>query len=105
MLLTVLHSTSPGRLELTLVQVFPPWRGGWASPSLVPAQICPFASFDSAIANTTPAYSTPILSGVRPPEITWWVVSFRVRSGLSNRQVLPPSLVMWTCWLPTYTVL
>src|SRR5688572_15976545 len=37
-------------------------------PSLVPAQMSPFSSRDSAMANTTDAYSTPMLSPVSPPE-------------------------------------
>ena len=57
------------------------------------------------MANTTPAYSTPMLSGVRPPEGRCRVLSLRVRSGLISFQVSPPSDVACTCWLPTYTVL
>src|SRR5205823_4629244 len=42
----------------------------------------PFLFGDSAIAITTQAYSTPILSGVRPPEICCRALSLVVRSGL-----------------------
>jgi hypothetical protein len=68
---------------------------------LVPAQITPFSSGDSAIENTTPAYSTDRLSRVSPPESPIMLLSFRVRSGLIVVQVCPPSVVEWTYWLPT----
>src|SRR5581483_2744449 len=51
------------------------------------------------------AYSTPMLSGVRPPEICCFDLSFVVRSGLITFHVFPPSVVMWTNWLPAYSVL
>src|SRR5215208_6344384 len=105
MLLIVPQFGAPGRLALTFVQVAPPSRDTCTRPSFVPAQ-SRLASFgDSAIANTTPAYSTPMLSGVRPPEIFWRLLSFRVRSGLMRRHVFPPSVVVCTCWLPTYSLL
>ena len=62
-------AAGPGMFAVTLVQRPPSLRVTCTWPSLVPAQITPFSSGDSAIANTTPAYSTPMLSGVRPPEI------------------------------------
>ena len=92
-------------LRVTLVQVPPPSRERCTSPSLVPAQSSPFCTGDSAIAKTTPAYSTPMLSGVRPPETVCRRLSFRVRSGLMTRHVRPLSMVTCTCWLPTYTML
>ena len=101
MLLTVPQSGRFGIFLVTLVQFFPPSRVIWTSPSLVPAQISPASLGDSAIAKTTPAYSTPMLSGVSPPEIVWRLLSLRVRSGLIIRQLLPPSVVTWTYWLPT----
>jgi hypothetical protein len=55
-------------LPVTLTQWPPPSRVICSSPSFVPAQTTPFSRGDSAIANTTPAYSTPTLSGVKPPE-------------------------------------
>src|ERR1051326_8500428 len=100
MLLMVPHSGIPRRLAVTLVQLFPPSWVSCTSPSLVPAQMSPGLSRDSAMANTTPAYSTPMLSGVKPPEICCRLLSFRVRSGLITCQLLPPSVVWWTYWLP-----
>src|SRR5947199_7535808 len=74
-------------------------------PSLVPAQMTPFSLGDSAIAITTHAYSTPMLSPVRPPENCCLLLSFVVKSGLISFQLLPPSVVMWMYWLPAYSVL
>jgi hypothetical protein len=65
-----------------LDQCSPPSRGTWTTPSLVPAQISPFESGDSAIEKTTPAYSTERLSIVRPPESPIIDGSLVVRSGL-----------------------
>src|SRR5260370_26574997 len=94
-----------GRFFVTLHQFFPPWRGACTSPSLVPAQLA-LASFGgSAMGKSVPAYSTPILSGVSPPEICCRLLSFRVRSGLMICQLFPPSVVTCTYWLPTYTLL
>src|SRR5262245_64886357 len=81
-LLTVPHAGKPGTLPVTFVQRDPASRVIWICPSLVPAQITPFSRGDSAIANTTPAYSTPTLSGVRPPERCCRDLSLSVRSGL-----------------------
>ena len=97
MLEIVPHSIIPVTFAVTLVHVAPLSRVTWTRPSLVPAQINPLVSFDSAIANTTPAYSTPMLSGVRPPEIRCRDLSLRVRSGESSRQCWPPSVVTCTC--------
>src|SRR5215467_15618326 len=101
MLLTVPHSGRFGMFFVTLVQFFPPSRVICTYPSLVPAQITPASLEDSAIANTVPAYSTPILSGVSPPEIPMRLESLRVRSLLMTCQLLPPSEVTCTNWLPT----
>ncbi len=49
----------------------------------------------------TQQYSTPMLSGVRPPEMPIFVVSFVVRSGLMTSQLWPPFVVRCTCWLVT----
>src|SRR3954469_14134958 len=101
----VTHAGRPGRLFVTFVHVAPPSRVTCTRPSLDPVQIV-FASIgDSPIAYTTPAYSTPMLSGVRPPLIFWRLLSFRVRSGDITFHVLPPSLVMCRYWLPVYTTL
>src|SRR5437588_50295 len=93
MLSTVPHSGKLGRFFVTLLQFFPPSRVTCTCPSLVPAQSSPASFGDSVSAKITPAYSTPILSGVRPPEICWRLLSLRVRSGLMICQLLPPSLL------------
>src|SRR6266566_4478251 len=95
----------PGTFAVTFVHVLPPSRVTCTSPSLLPVQITPFCARDSAIAYTTSPYSTPMLSGVSPPDICCFDLSLRVRSGLITRQLRPPSLDMWTNWLPVYTVL
>src|SRR6267378_2004312 len=105
MLEIVPQSTSPRMLPLTSLQCAPPSRVTCTFPSFVPAQISPRLRGDSAIAKTTPAYSTPMLSGVSPPEGRCRVVSLRVRSGLISFHVTPASEEACTCWLPTYTVL
>src|SRR5262250_3143308 len=105
MLSTVPHSGKFGRFFVTLLQLFPPSRVTCTCPSFVPAQIKPASFGDSASAKITPAYSTPMLSGVSPPEICWRLLSLRVRSGLMICQLLPPSVVTCTNWLPTYTLL
>ena len=97
---TVPHAGMPGMLAVTFVQFLPPSRVSCTWPSFVPAQINPAFSGDSAIANTTSPYSTPMLSGVRPPEICCLLLSLSVRSGLITCQLLPASVVMWTNWLP-----
>src|SRR6266404_8164391 len=80
MLSTVPHSGKLGRFFVTLLQLFPPSRVTCTCPSFVPAQIRPASFADSVNAKITPAYSTPMLSGVSPPEICWRFVSLRVRS-------------------------
>ena len=89
MLLTVPHSGRFGIFLVTLLQLFPPSRVTCTSPSLVPAQITPASFGDSATAKTVPAYSTPMLSGVSPPEICCRLLSFRVRSPLICVQLWP----------------
>src|SRR6202030_2711257 len=105
MLSTVPHSGKFGRFFVTLLQLFPPSRVTCTCPSLVPTQIRPASLDDSVRAKSTPAYSTPMLSGVSPPEICCRLLSLRVRSGLMICQLLPPSVVTCTNWLPTYTLL
>jgi hypothetical protein len=78
---------------VTLVQCWPPSRVICTRPSFVPAQITPASLGDSASANTTPAYSTPMLSPVRPPEKPIRLLSLRVRSGLMIFQECPWSVV------------
>src|SRR5258706_11456256 len=103
MLDTVPHSGRPGMFAVTLVQFLPPSRVICTRPSLVPAQITPACFGDSAMAKTTPAYSTPMLSPVRPPENCCRLLSLRDRSGLTTFQLWPPSVVTCTYWLPTDT--
>ena len=86
---------------VTLVHVVPPSRVTCTRPSFVPAHRIFPSSGDSAIENTTPAYSTPMLSGVRPPEIIWRDLSLRVRSGEIVCHVMPLSVLICTNWLPT----
>src|SRR5207249_11123234 len=105
MLSTDPHNGSVFRFFDRLLQVLPPSRVSCTWPSLVPAQSSPFSFGDSAIAMTTGKYSTPMLSGVRPPEICCLDLSFVVRSGLMVFQLLPPSALMCTNWLPAYSVL
>src|SRR5229473_2455317 len=105
MLLTVPQESMLGIFLVTLVQFLPPSRVICTMPSFVPAQITPASFGDSAIAKTTGAYSTPILSPVSPPENPCRLLSFEVRSGLITCQLLPPSVVTCTYWLPTYTLL
>jgi hypothetical protein len=54
---------------------------------------------DSARPYTTPAYSTPMLSGVSPPELVIRLRSLSVRSGLMTSHDWPPFVVRCTCWL------
>src|SRR5260370_37889318 len=98
------HGGEPGGFLVPLLQFFPPSGVTCTCPSLVPTQIRPASLGDSVSAKITPAYSTPMLSGVSPPEICWWLLSLRVRSGLMICQLLPPSVVTCTNWLPTYTL-
>ena len=90
-------------LDVTLVQLLPPSRVTCSRPSFVPAQISPGFKGDSAIAKITSPYSTPMLSGVRPPEICCRLRSLSVRSGLITCQLRPLSVVMWTNCDPAYT--
>src|SRR5437660_643591 len=103
MLLTVPHAGNPGMLAVTLVQFWPPSRVTCTSPSLVPAQLSPALSRDSAIRFTTLTDSTPMSSGVRPPDICCLLLSLSVRSGLMSCQLRPPLVETCTYWLPVYT--
>src|SRR5687768_8233936 len=105
MLPTVPHGGRFGMFFVTLVHDVPLSRVTLTCPSLVPAQINPRSSRDSAMAITVNAYSTPMLSPVSPPENCWRVLSLVDRSGLITSQLWPRLLVRCTCWLPTYTVL
>src|SRR5262245_34589506 len=92
-LLTMPHGGRFGMFFVTFVHVLPPSRVICTSPSFVPAQINPFSFGDSAMANTTEAYSTPMLSPVSPPENPCLLLSFVVKSGLITCQLCPPSVV------------
>src|SRR5947209_15639328 len=91
----VIHGGRLGMFFVTFVHSPEP-RFTHTRPSLVPAQSVPASLGDSAIANTTPAYSTPMLSGVKPPLEPILLRSFSVRSGLMTCHELPPSFVTCT---------
>src|SRR5688572_6679922 len=105
MLPTVPDGGRLGMFFVTLVHDLPLSRVTCTWPSLVPAHITPRSRRDSAIAITVNAYSTPMLSPVRPPENCCRALSFVERSGLITSQLCPRLVVRCTCWLPTYTVL
>ena len=86
---------------VTFTQLSPPSRVRCTSPSLLPTQMTPSSSGDSAMANNTAAYVGLVSSGVSPPVFSCLDSSFVVRSGLMTCQLCPPSVVWWTCWLPT----
>src|SRR4029077_3700075 len=100
MLRTEPHGGRLGMFFVRLVQVRPLSRVSCTCPSFVPTQIIPLCTGDSAIPYTTPAYSTPMLSGVRPPELFCFVLSLSVRSGEMTSHDWPPFVVRCTCWLP-----
>ena len=77
----VLHFGRPGTFAVRFVHVLPPSRVTCSSPSIVPAQINPFCSGDSAIANSTVTFSTNRLSVTSPPDDCCFVVSLVDRSG------------------------
>src|SRR5947208_17100869 len=84
---TVPHGGRFGMFFVTLVHVLPASRVTSTSPSLVPAHRTPACFGDSAIDMTTPAYSTPMLSGVKPPELCCRLLSLSVKSGLISCQL------------------
>src|SRR3981189_124741 len=73
-----------GMFFVTLVHVFPASRVTCTSPSLVPTQTTPACFGDSAIAWMTLPYSTPMLSGVRPPDLCCPLLSFTVTWGVTS---------------------
>src|SRR6184192_40228 len=83
-----------GMFFVRFVHVLPPLRVICTWPSFVPAQIVPASFGDSAMANTTPAYSTPMLSPVKPPENPCRLLSFKVRSGLITCQLFAVGCLM-----------
>src|SRR5262245_8200253 len=93
-----------GMFADTIVQCAPPSWDTWTSPSFDPAHSTPAFSGDSASANSVAPSNVIRLSVDTPPELCWWVVSLRVRSGLITCQLDPPSFVTCTTWLPTYTL-
>ena len=77
------HSRSLSSAGVTFVHDTPPLRVTCTVPSSVPAQITPFVTGDSAIANTVPYVSTPVWSFViGPPDGPSVRGSLRDRSGL-----------------------
>src|SRR3954468_12501076 len=89
---TVPHGGRLGMFFVTFVQLLPASRVTCTRPSLVPTQMTPACFGDSAIAWMTPPYSTPMLSGVRPPELCWRLLSLSVTSGLISCQLWPASV-------------
>src|SRR5690349_5424749 len=83
-------------LGVTFVHVLPSSRVNWTKPSIVPAQITPRVTGDSAMANTTIELSTYRLSVTSPPLDRCFVVSAVVRSGLIVSQLWPPFRVRCT---------
>ena len=65
---TVPQGGRPGRFFVTLVQVFPASRVRLICPSLLPVQMSPFSSGDSAIAKSVEPSNVIRLSVVMPPE-------------------------------------
>src|SRR2546423_8455605 len=65
---------------VTRLQCRPLSRVTETMPSLLPVQMTPRAIGDSEITSSAPQYSTPMLSGVSPPEIPCLDLSLRVRS-------------------------
>src|SRR5688572_29335539 len=94
------HAGRSGMFFVRFVQVRPLSFVSWTRPSFVPTQIIPRCNGDSAIPYTTPAYSTPMLSGVSPPELFMRVRSFSVRSGEMTSHDWPPFVVRCTCCDP-----
>ena len=78
---------TPRRPAVTLAQLSPPSRVTCTWPSLVPAQITPGSSGDSAIAKTTGAMVGPASSSVSPPVRRMSSGSAVVRSGLMTSHV------------------
>src|SRR5258706_16414312 len=97
------HAALPESGGDTSAHLPPLSRVTYTLPSLLPVQITPRALGDSLIAKSVPPYSTPMLSGVSPPELCCLDLSFRVRSGEMTFQLLPPSTDVCTNWLPVYT--
>src|SRR5260221_14764975 len=95
MQLIVPHSCRHLMLLVSLVQVLTPSEDTLTRPSSVPAQSRSFCRGDSAMAKMVPYTSTPVLSPViGPPDHFCFVLSLRVRSGLTGLQVRPPSVVL-----------
>src|SRR5882672_3676366 len=81
-----------GMLPDTSVQCAPPSVVTFTRPSFDPTQSTPARIGDSASANNVAPSNVYRLSVVTPPELCWWVVSLRVRSGLITCQLAPPSV-------------
>src|SRR3954467_15506740 len=83
------HAATSGSGGETRLQFAPLSRVTDTTPSLLPVQITPARAGDSAMSISAPSYSTPMLSGVSPPEIPCFDLSLRVRSGDITRQLRP----------------
>src|SRR5829696_2542858 len=92
------HDAASGSAGETFFQVRPVSVVTFTRPSLLPVHRRPARTRDSAIAMSVPPYSTPMLSGVSPPEICCLLLSLRVRSGDISRQLRPPLVVTCTYW-------
>src|SRR6056297_3444345 len=89
---------------VTLVQLAPPSFVSCTCPSLLPVHINPGSNLDSVMLNNTEPSKVMRLSTAMPPEFFWCVLSFKVKSGLITCQLCPPSSLLCTYWLPTYTL-
>src|SRR4051794_30454096 len=88
--LTVPHSGRPDIEAVTFCHFSPLSVVTCTSPSSLPAQIRPSRFGDSAMANTVPYVSTPVLSPVMGPPAHFCLdLSLRVRSGLMACQFCP----------------
>ena len=86
---------------VTLVHVLPLSRVSCTWPSLVPAQISPFSSRDSAIAITDErVLDADVVAGEPARKLLAGLV-VGDRSGLITSQLWPRFVVRCTCWLPT----
>src|SRR5260370_14036719 len=87
-----------------LIQLFPPSRVTWKSPSSVPTQITSGSVSAIVIEMIAPYVSAPERSYSMGPPLTFCLLlSFRVRSGLIVSQCAPPSRDRNRTFPPRYT--
>jgi len=80
-------------IRSSITPVLPPSRVTCARPSSVPTQIVFGSTGEIDIERIAPTVSAPLRSSqIGPPLLCCLVLSFRVRSGLMDFQLLPPSL-------------